>query len=122
MGVALGRNPNGAVHDIAAGYKVLTLVPPVLVAVVAVIATASGLAVAGTISARNLVPAALAPPPVGPPAATLWSARREGGGAPGHALEWAGIAGPFDPALLKTAAGGLGIDDADALLPAGGRG
>src|SRR3546814_2260091 len=29
MGVALGRNPNGAVHDIAAGYKVLTLVPPV---------------------------------------------------------------------------------------------
>src|SRR3546814_18796126 len=85
MGVALGRNPNGAVHDIAAGYKVLTLVPPVLVAVVAVIATASGLAVAGTISGWNLVAAVLAALLVGPAAATRWSARREGGGAHGHA-------------------------------------
>lgn len=50
MGVAFGRNPNGAVHDVAARFGVLRAVPPLLAGVVGGLAVLSGLAMAGTIS------------------------------------------------------------------------
>jgi branched-chain amino acid transport system permease protein len=54
MGVALGRNPNGAVRDIAGRYRILLDAPAALVGLVASLSIAAALAVVGTLTGWGL--------------------------------------------------------------------
>ncbi len=55
MGIALGRNPNGAVRDIGARYSVLGLVPVALAGLVISLVAVGVLAVTGAITGWGLV-------------------------------------------------------------------
>ena len=55
MGIALGRNPNGAVRDIGARYSVLGLVPAALAGLVVSLVAVCVLAVTGAITGWGLV-------------------------------------------------------------------
>ncbi|MET0902825.1 MAG: ABC transporter permease [Acidimicrobiales bacterium] len=88
MGVALGRNPNGAVRDIGARYAVLREVRFALVGLVVSLVVVSGLAVAGSITGWGLLFSAVAALVIWPLVAEATIRRRV---EKPPALEWAGI-------------------------------
>lgn len=109
MGVALARNPNGAVHDIALRYRVLLQVPEALVALLVSLVTAAALALTGGITGWGLTFASAGALVVWPQVAerVLASRRADGGSVP---LEWAGIDSPIPPDELRRIDAALGID------------
>jgi len=110
MGVALGRNPNGAVRDIAGRYGVLTQVPVVLTGLVASLALAAALAVSGTITGWGLFFATVLSLVFWPQAAEIVVARRSPGDVV-EPLEWAGIDRPLTAVELRDIDAALGLDE-----------
>ena len=113
MGVALGRNPNGAVRDISARYRVLLDVPLILVGLLATLAVASALAVAGSITGWALTYVGVVAMVAWPQAAEMVVARRtpkESGGG----LEWAGIDTPFTDDDLRRVDAALRLEGVSA--------
>ncbi len=114
MGVALGRNPNGAMRDIAASYRSLVAVPVVLAGLVVVLATGAGLALAGVITGWNLTALVAGGLVVAPMLA------ERAGAAAGIAarddeeldvaLEWAGIDAPLTGEQVRAVEAALGLD------------
>jgi len=114
MGVALGRNPNGAVRDITARYRVLLDAPTVLVGLVVVLLGASSLAISGAVTGWALtfmvggalvispLLAELARPSTAPSAAPM-------------APEWLGIDAPIGPDLVRELDARLGIEPTTAV-------
>jgi len=90
MGVALGRNPNGAVRDISRGYGVLAHVPAALAGLLVTLVAAIALALAGAITGWALTFTAVAALVVWPQVGELVAARRQPR-AVARPLEWAGI-------------------------------
>jgi branched-chain amino acid transport system permease protein len=117
MGVALGRNPNGAVRDIGEGYAVLREVPITIAGLVTSLAVVAGLAVADVITGWGLVFGAVA-------ALVLWPlvaeavVRRRRPEAEAPSLEWAGIDRLLTDAEVREldAALGLTADPEEAAL------
>jgi branched-chain amino acid transport system permease protein len=109
MGVALGRNPNGAVHDIATGYRVLAEVPLALVGLAVTLVGGAGLALSGAISGWHLTVVVGLGLLVWPGVATamLRDAPSEGDD---EQWEWAGLRRPLSDEQLRTIEGSLGID------------
>ncbi|MEO7430160.1 MAG: ABC transporter permease, partial [Acidimicrobiales bacterium] len=90
MGVALGRNPNGAVRDITGRFGVLQRVPVALGALVVSLLVAAGLAISGALTGWGLTFAGLAALALWPQVAERLEARhlpREDR----QPLEWAGV-------------------------------
>jgi branched-chain amino acid transport system permease protein len=110
MGIALARNPNGAVGEFARSYRVLLGAPVVLAALVGVLTAAALATLAGTITGWTLtwtsVLALLAAPQIAgmqAPGTALpddEEATPDGAGAP-VTLEWAGIDEPIDQEQLE---------------------
>jgi branched-chain amino acid transport system permease protein len=88
MGVALGRNPNGAVRDISTRYRVLLHAPVALGGLLVTVAIAAGLAVADVITGWGLTISLAVGLVTWPQLAELLVARRR---PPTRDLEWAGI-------------------------------
>lgn len=109
MGVALGRNPNGAVRDITARYRVLQDAPAVLVGLVVVLLGASSLTIAGVLSGWGLTFVAAAALVICPLLAEL-AAGSDGSGVRPMPLEWAGIDEPLTAEMVREVDGHLGID------------
>jgi len=109
MGVALGRNPNGAIHDIADGYRVLLAAPAALAGLLVTVGGASGLALADVLTGWQLLAAFVGALLVFPMLADLSVGRRTAG--PGEIpLERAGFGAPLDPARLREVDAALGIE------------
>jgi branched-chain amino acid transport system permease protein len=114
MGIALGRNPNGAVRDIAEGYRVLEEVVFARVGLIVSVALAGVLAAAGAISGWNLTVALVAALLVWPGVARWVVASRPAairavdGDEP---LEWAGLTTPLTPGQLNEVEAALGLSD-----------
>jgi len=109
MGVALGRNPNGAVRDIAGRYSVLSEVRVTLVGLVVSVLVLAGLGVSGAITGWGLTFFLVLALVVWPQAAEIVLARR----APrddGTPLEWAGLEEPLSPAQLRDIDAFLGLE------------
>jgi len=112
MGIALGRNPNGAVRDIATGYRVLQDAPIALAGLLATVGAAVAMALADLITGWHLL-VALAVSLVAWPAVAEQLLRRGGtpDGPPGDApLEWAGFTTPLTAAQLHEVDTALGLD------------
>ncbi|MFZ6002581.1 MAG: ABC transporter permease subunit [Actinomycetota bacterium] len=109
MGVALGRNPNGAVRDIAGRYRVLGQVPAALAGLLASVVLGGGLAVAGTITGWGLTFVVAGALVVWPQMAELAVARRTPR-QDAMSLEWAGIESPLSEEDLRRVDAALGID------------
>lgn len=107
MGIALGRNPNGAVRDITQRYAVLSRMPVALSSMVVVLGLTTALAVAGAISGWALVYTSITTLAVGPLVAEVIVARRQ---PPTASLEWAGIDAPLAPEQVRTIDTALGLD------------
>lgn len=109
MGVALGRNPNGAVRDIASRYKILQEVPAALVGLVVSLAVAAALAVTGALTGWGLTFAGAVALVAWPQLAEIVVARRrpKEDGVP---LEWAGLTEPLTPEQVRRVDAALGID------------
>ncbi len=112
MGVALGRNPNGAVHDIADGYRILTDVPVALAGLTITLTAGAGLALADVLNGWHLFFVVLGSLLVWPGVATALAREPEADGA--APLEWAGLDGPLPAARLAEIDAALGIDTIDA--------
>ncbi len=110
MGIALGRNPNGAVRDVAAGYAVLAEAPVALVGLTVTLAGGASLALADTITGWQLTAVVVGGLLVWPGVATAMVSARTPG--PNRSLEWAGVDEPLTEAQLVTINEALGIDDA----------
>lgn len=109
MGVALGRNPNGAVRDIAGRYGVLTQVPLALVGLVTSLVVAAAMAVTGAITGWALFFAGVLSLVVWPQVAEIVVARRSPHDTT-EPLEWAGIDRPLTAAELREIDAALGLD------------
>jgi branched-chain amino acid transport system permease protein len=109
MGIALGRNPNGAVRDLVEGFRVLTEVPLALVGLAATLVAASGLALSGTITGWHLVTVLVVALVFWPSLAQV-RARDTPTGPEEVPLEWAGLEAPLTPAQLRAVDEALGID------------
>lgn len=109
MGVALGRNPNGAVRDITQRYRVLLDAPAVLVGLVVTLIGASSLALGGMLSGWGLTFVVAAALLIWPSMAELITASSNPS-ADTVALEWVGIEEPLTPELLRVIDARLGID------------
>lgn len=107
MGIALGRNPNGAVRDITQRYRVLLEVPAALTAMVLALGLTTTLALAGAITGWALMYVGIVALGAGPLAAEVIVARRQPLNTP---LEWAGVDQPLSPELLRTIDAALGVD------------
>jgi len=108
MGIALARNPNGAVRDVVAGFRVLQAAPVALVGLLATVGAAVLAALAGAITGWVLVWAmvagllgwplvarrVVAPPPAGEEVP----------------LEWAGLESPLTVAQRRAVDAALGLD------------
>ncbi|MEX2292461.1 MAG: ABC transporter permease [Acidimicrobiales bacterium] len=110
MGVALGRNPNGAVRDIARSYQVLTTAPVVLGTLLLVLGGGAALAIGGALTGWGLVFVSVAALAVAPALAEM--------GAPKHesddvGLEWAGLESPLSADTVRRIDEALGIKDLD---------
>lgn len=116
MGVALGRNPNGAVCDIAASSQVLTTAPAVLGALLIALVGGASLAIAGVMTGWGFAFVALGSITAAPLAAELLATRR-GTNEPGIALEWAGIESPLSADELLRIDTALGITPFEQLAP-----
>jgi branched-chain amino acid transport system permease protein len=115
MGIALGRNPNGAVHDIAAGYRILTVVPLALVGLVATVAGGAALAVAGAITGWHLATVLVVALVAWPAVATALAPHPTAGAE--VPLEWAGLDGELTADQLRSVDRALGIDATLELTP-----
>jgi branched-chain amino acid transport system permease protein len=115
MGVALGRNPNGAVRDMGERYAVLGEVPAALVGLILSGIVIIGLAIVDLITGWGLLFAGAAAAVVWPQVAEAVVRRRQGR-PPG--LEWAGIDRPLTPAEVRDldAALGLSSDPEEAMV------
>jgi hypothetical protein len=113
MGVALGRNPNGAVRDIGTRYGVLREAPLALWGMVLTIVIACALAVSGTISGWDLT-FSLALALVLWPLAAEWLVARRAPPAEQHGLEWAGLTRPMRPDELRTVDDALQLEEVPA--------
>lgn len=112
MGVALGRNPNGAVRDIAGRYRVLAEVPVALAGLVASLVVGAVLAITGALTGWGLTFVVAGALVVWPQMAELAVARR----TPRQyatSLEWAGIESPLSDEDLRRVDAALGIDVSD---------
>jgi ABC-type branched-subunit amino acid transport system permease subunit len=117
MGVALGRNPNGAVRDIAGRYRVLNEVRVTLVGLLVSVVVIAGLAVRGSITGWALTFLLAIALTVWPQAAEIVVARR----LPRDAavpLEWAGLHDPLTDAQVREIDAVLGLDTGPAKVPA----
>ncbi|MGQ0832460.1 MAG: branched-chain amino acid ABC transporter permease [Microthrixaceae bacterium] len=110
MGVALGRNPNGAVRDIAEGYRVLAEAPFALVGLLASLVTASALAVGGVLTGWGLTFAVALSMVAWPAVATGAVARRRDRTGQARPLEWAGLEEPLSPDEVRALDAALGVD------------
>ncbi len=110
MGMALGRNPNGAVRDVSANFAVLAKVPAALIGMLATIAVATVLALSDAITGWQLA-AAVAGALVGfLLLARAVEARRQPVEVE-RPLEWAGIDGPLTDEELRTVDRALALDE-----------
>jgi len=116
MGVALGRNPNGAVRDIASRYGVLTQVPVALAGLVVSVVVAAALAIAGAITGWALFFAGVLALVVWPQVAEVLVGRRSPRQA-AAALEWAGIDRPLTADELRSLDAALGLDASHEEVP-----
>jgi branched-chain amino acid transport system permease protein len=109
MGVALGRNPNGAVRDIAARFRILGAVPLATAGLVATLIGAAVLAVSGALTGWGLTFAGVAALVVWPGVADLVVAHRR---PRQHdaALEWAGVDASLSDEQVRRVDAALGID------------
>ena len=115
MGVALGRNPNGAVRDIGERYSILAEVPAALAALVVSLAVVCGLGIADAITGWGMVFGSVAALVIWPQVAEAVVRRR----APKReGLEWAGIDRELTLAEVREldAALGLSGDPEEAAL------
>jgi len=110
MGIALGRNPNGAVHDMAAGYRILLAAPLALVGLLASLGVAAALALAGAISGWGLTVAAVLALLLWPAVAARLVSRAAPAGEEPTALEWAGFTDRLDEDRVRAIDAALGID------------
>lgn len=111
MGVALGRNPNGAVRDISDRYRVLGQEPVALVGLSATLVGASALAAAGVLTGWGFTYVSVGALVLWPGIADLIASQRR----PAEralALEWAGIAEPLSADQVREIEAALGIDSA----------
>jgi branched-chain amino acid transport system permease protein len=118
MGIAMGRNPNGAVRDISGRYGSLTLVPIALLGMAVSLVVAASLAVTDVLTGWGLLFAGVAALVIWPQAADLVVARRNAGAraedeeaAP---LEWAGIERPLTAAEVRELDSILGLEEVPA--------
>ncbi len=109
MGVALGRNPNGAVRDIAARYGILRDVPATAWGLAASLLVAAALTVAGPLTGWGLVFATVVALVVWPGVADVVASRREPHDRE-TPLEWAGLREPLGDDELRQIDAALGID------------
>lgn len=109
MGVALGRNPNGAVRDIADRYRILAEVPAAAWGLVLSLGGAAALAVTGSLSGWGLVYAGVVALLAWPGVADVVVARRNPR-LDGPSLEWAGLEAPLGDDELRRVERSLGID------------
>lgn len=114
MGIALGRNPNGAVRDMAERYGVLRQVPVALVGLLVTAGALAGLAVAGALTGWGLTYGAAAAMVVWPLLAEVLAARRRPDEAAGRSLEWAGVDSPLTAEELREVNAALRLEGADA--------
>lgn len=119
MGVALGRNPNGAVRDVAGGYEVLQRAPVALAGLLLTVAAGVVAALAGAITGWNLfvvlVVALVVWPMVGE---RLVGGAPQPVGAPAELpLEWAGLSGPLSIDQLDEVDAALGLGDLAGVAP-----
>jgi branched-chain amino acid transport system permease protein len=113
MGIALGRNPNGAVQDIAVRYAVLARVPLALSGLLASLGATALLAVTGLISGWTLLIASAVALVVWPQVAEVVASRRERGAAL-PPLEWAGLSAPLSDAELHRIDRALRLEDVES--------
>jgi branched-chain amino acid transport system permease protein len=83
MGLALARNPNGAVREITERYRILADVPSTLIGLIATLVGATALALADTISGWALTYTVIGALVVWPQVATVVLRRRPAGTADG---------------------------------------
>jgi branched-chain amino acid transport system permease protein len=112
MGIALGRNPNGAVRDIASRFRILQEVPAALVGLAVSLAVACGLALSDALTGWGLTFVGLASLVVWPQVAEIVVARRRPREAP-LALEWAGLDEPLTDDQVRRIDASLGIDTSE---------
>ena len=114
MGVALGRNPNGAVRDIASSYAVVRDVPAALVGLLASVALAAGLAMGEAITGWGLTFALVAALVVWPQVAEQVVARRRPSEVAETPLEWAGLHAPLTEEQVRAIDAQLGLEEVPA--------
>lgn len=108
MGVALGRNPNGAVQDIAAGYRVLLDAPVALTGLLLTLTVAVGAALADLTTGWVLtVTCAVAL--IVWPAVAQRLVRARAVPTTATPLEWAGLEAPLTAEQVATVDQGLGL-------------
>ncbi len=119
MGIALGRNPNGAVRDIAEGYRILADAPAALVGLLVSLVGAAGLAIGGVLTGWGLTFCVALSMVVWPGVATAAVARRRDDSPEVVPLEWAGLAQPLsaDEVRAIDAALGIGATDLESVRP-----
>jgi branched-chain amino acid transport system permease protein len=116
MGIALGRNPNGAVRDVSAGYAVLERAPIALAGLLLSVAVAVAAALTGAITGWNLLVALVVALVVWPMVGERMvgplhdDAQRPDPRAPAP-LEWAGLTEPLTEEQLAEVDAVLGVQD-----------
>jgi branched-chain amino acid transport system permease protein len=113
MGVAMGRNPNGAVRDIAPRFQSLNEVRPARAGLYATIAVVAALAVGDVIDGWTLTILLALAIVVWPQAADIVVARRNPREAAGG-LEWAGIERPLSDTEVRALDARLGLEEVSA--------
>ncbi len=114
MGVALGRNPNGAVQDIAASYRVLGDAPTALGGLMASVVVATGLLVLDAITGWSFTIALVVALVVWPAVARrIVTPDPEDVADEQISLEWAGLDRPLAPEQLAEIDHALGLDRGD---------
>jgi hypothetical protein len=101
MGIGMGRNPNGAVSDIAEAYRPIGAVRPVLVSTLSCVAVLLVLRGTGALANWGFVALLIAVLMVAPGAAGALIARRERPEVVEIPLERAGVDAPFSEAHVS---------------------
>jgi branched-chain amino acid transport system permease protein len=117
MGIALGRNPNGAVHDIATSFRILFDAPVALAGFMVSVATASALVLTDVTTGWGFTFALLASVLAWPLIAERIVERRSAEGAPDEPLplEWAGIDAPLTHEQLAEVDRALGLETVEVM-------
>jgi branched-chain amino acid transport system permease protein len=108
MGVALGRNPNGAVRDIGEQYRVLGQVPVALAGLVVSIVVVAALTIADVLTGWGLTFGLVISLVVWPQVAEL-VLRRRSPRPRSRSLEWAGIDRTLTVAEVRALDAALGL-------------